>query len=189
MTRRTVETTYCAGTVHFTEPERCALLGLLISALRKPEECGVNLAPLQTAYGRLLAGNYMTREEVAERLPEGWGLRPDPPGNISQAEYDRITAAALRARGEAITNRKAHHTMTEYLVTDTRNGRAQWVAAANVTAALFKHEQSRRLATGETPLQPVSRAAHDSSGPVISASLGDSCIRGLRSTVIRESVI
>jgi hypothetical protein len=77
--------------------------------------------------------------------------------------------------------------MTDYLVTNTRTGRAQWVAAASATAALFKHEQRRRQIAGETLLQPVSRAAHDSNGPVVSASLGDSCIRGLRSAVIRES--
>jgi hypothetical protein len=105
MTRHTVEITYCAGTVRFTPAERAALLGLLVSTLRQPDGCGVNLAPLQSAYGRILGGDYMTTAESMERLPEGWGLSPGTARPINQTAYDLATLAALRARGKAVTGK------------------------------------------------------------------------------------
>ena len=91
--------------VRFTPAERAALLGLLVSTLRQPEECGVNLAPLQDAYGRILLGDKMTPAEAAERLPKGWEMSPSAAAPVTPADYIAATHKAIRARGEAVTGK------------------------------------------------------------------------------------
>ena len=91
--------------VRFTPAERAALLGLLVSALRQPEECGVNLAPLQAAYGRILLGDKMTPAEAAERLPKGWEMSPSAAVPVLPRVYIDAQTKAIRAREEAVTGK------------------------------------------------------------------------------------